>query len=1050
MNGLISWFARNSVAANLTMIAIVIIGAMTMTTLKQEVVPEIVVESATISVVYPGASPAEVEEGILMRIEKAVQGLAGVDQLKSTANEGFGVVTIDFLDGENREKMLDDIKAAIDRIDNFPEEAEEPQVELIEINNRAMLIAVWGDADRKSLREAARLLEDNLIKQKDISLVQLSNEPDFEIAVEVSEEALQRYHLTFEEVVIAVRRSSLDLPGGGIKTAAGEILLRTKGQGYVARDFEEIPLRHLADGTRLVIGDVATVRDGFAESDQGTRFNGNPAVMLHVFRVGKQAALVMADQVLDAIAITETSLPAGIHLTKSMDDTLVLRDRLDLMLRNGRAGLLLVLVALAIFLRLRLAFWVTLGIPMSFLGAAMLLPALGVSVNLISLFGFIVVLGIVVDDAIVVAENIHEHRQRGKSGLQAAIEGAQEMATPVIFAVLTTIAAFVPMMMMPGNMGQFSRNIPLVVIGVLAFSLVESLLILPAHLKHLPADAKKHKIGPWERVQNVADAGVEFFIQKLYKPSLNIAIRWRYAALATGVALFMITIGYIASGRVKFNFFPPIEADNVLAELQMPLGTPVGQTEAAIRRFEEAAQSLQEELKTAAGKPVIKYITTSIGSQPMQAQQQSNSGVSSSGFNGAHLAEVNVELLPAEERMISGREIMNLWQERVGMVAGAEVVTFSSDLMAADGDINIQLAGANMDSLQAAADELRERLLMVSGVTAARDTFVEGKRELKLALTPEGEALGFRLADLGRQVRQAFYGEEAQSIQRDRDEVNVMVRYPRADRERLATLENMRLRAPDGREVPFSVAATATMGRGYSKIDRLDRRRSISVLADIDKQRTTPDTVLGAISGDFLPGLMSRYPGMAYSLEGQQKEQSEFMSTLLRIMGMALLAIFVMLAIPLKSYAQPLIIMSAIPFGMIGAVAGHAILGYDLAIFSLIGVVALSGIVINDSLVMMDLINREREQGMPVIDAVRHSGVRRFRAIMLTTMTTFLGLTPLLLEKSLQAKFLIPMAVSVAFGVVFATLITLLLVPSLYLIVEDIKNIVIRRPHQQH
>lgn len=1050
MNGIISWFAHNSVAANLTMVAILVVGAMTATTLKQEVVPEIVVESATVSVAYPGASPAEVEEGIIMRIEKEVQGLAGVDQVKATANEGFGVVTIDFLDGEDREKLLDDIKAAIGRIDNFPADAEEPQVELIEINNRAMQIAVWGDTDQKTLREAGRLLEDNLIKQKDISLVTLSNAPDFEIAIEVSEEALQRYRMTFDEVVAAVRMSSLDLPGGGIKTSAGEILLRTKGQAYVATEFEAIPLRTFADGTRITIGDVAQIRDGFAESDQGTRFNGNPAVMLHVFRVGKQEALVMADQVLDAIALTEASLPSGIHLTKSMDDTLILRSRLDLMLRNGRSGLLLVLISLAIFLRLRLAFWVTLGIPLAFLGAAVLMPSLGVSVNLISLFGFIVVLGIVVDDAIVVAENVHEHRQRGKSGLQAAVEGAQEMAKPVIFAVLTTIMAFIPMLLMPGNMGQFSRNIPLVVIAVLAFSLVESLLILPAHLKHLPADAKTHKVGPWERVQNVADAGVEWFIARIYKPSLDISLRWSYAVVAAGIALFMVAIGYVASGRIKFNFFPPIEADNVMAELQMPLGTPVAQTETAIRRFETAAQELQAELFNEQGNPLIMYITTSIGSQPMKTQQQNSGGVASAGFTGGHLAEVNIELISAEEREMSGRQIMAKWQERVGAVPGAEEVSFSSDLMAAEGDINIQLAGAGMDSLQAAALELRERLMLVAGVTSARDTFVLGKRELQLELTPEGEALGFRLADLGRQVRQAFYGEEAQSIQRDRDEVDVMVRYPRVDREQLATLETMRLRTPDGREVPFSVAATATMGRGYSKIDRLDRRRSLSVLADIDKESTTPDTVLAAISAEFLPDLLGRYPGMTYSLEGQQKEQSEFMGTLMRINAMALLAIFVLLAIPLKSYGQPLIIMSAIPFGMIGAIAGHAMLGYDLAIFSLIGVVALSGIVINDSLVMMDLINRERESGLPVLQAVRDSGVRRFRAIMLTTMTTFLGLTPLLLEKSLQAKFLIPMAVSVAFGVVFATLITLILVPSLYLIGEDIKRLAIRHLHSGH
>lgn len=1045
MNGIISWFARNTVAANLTMVAIVIVGLMTATTLKQEVVPEIQVDSAMVTIVYPGATPEEVEQGVVMRIEKEVQGLAGVDQVKATANEGVAVVTIDFLDGEDRQEMLDDIKAAIDRIDTFPEDAEEPQVQLLDINNRVMDIAVWGNADIKSLRAAARVVEDRLLTQPDISLVKLANAADFEISIEVSEEALRRYHMTFDEVVAAVRRSSLDLPGGGIKTEGGEILLRTQGQAYEGPEFAALPLRTQPDGTRILLGDVAQVVDGFKESDQSNRFNGMPAVMLEVFRVGNQEALVMAEQVEAALEEAKAQLPAGIELNKTNDDTLLLQSRLDLMLRNGQQGLLLVLIALALFLRLRLALWVTLGIPMAFLGATLLLPGLDVSINLISLFGFIVVLGIVVDDAIVVAENVHEHRQRGKSGLQAAIEGAQEMSKPVIFAVLTTIAAFVPMMLMPGNMGQFSRNIPLVVIAVLVFSLVESLLILPAHLTHLKADDTREKIGPWGKLQGMVNRLLDAFIERVYKPTLEFAIRWRYLVLAIGVALFMTTIGYVSSGRVKFNFFPPMEADNALGELQMPLGTPLASTEAGIRRFEEAALQMQEELFNAEGKPLILSITTSVGAQPKKAATQNSGGSYTPAATGSHLAEVNLELLSAEERDMSGREILNLWRERVGVIPGAEDVSFASDLMAADGDVNIQLSGAKMEVLQAAAEELKERLGVVAGVTAVRDTFVEGKEELKLQLTPAGEALGFRMSDLGRQVRQAFYGEEAQSIQRDRDEVDIMVRYPRADRERLATLENMRLRTPDGKEVPFSVAATATLGRGYSKIDRLDRRRSISVLADIDKQLTTPDTVFAALSPEFMPDLLQRYPGLNYSLEGQQKEQSEFMGRLLRINAMALLAIFVLLAIPLKSYAQPLIIMSAIPFGMIGAVGGHALLGYDLAIFSLIGIVALSGIVINDSLVMMDLINREREQDIPIAQAVRDSGVRRFRAIMLTTLTTFLGLTPLLLEKSLQAKFLIPMAVSVAFGVVFATLITLLLVPSLYLILEDIKGIRLRR-----
>jgi len=1038
MRGIIEWFARNTVAANLTMVAIVVIGLMTMTTLKQEVVPEIVVDAAMVRVAYPGAAPEEVEEGICMRIEKEVQGLAGVDQVKATAFEGLGIVTIEFLLGENRQQMLDDVKAAIDRIDNFPAEAEEPQTELVEINNRVMTLAIWGDASPEDLREAARRVEDALVAKPGISLVKLSNAPEFEISIEISEGALRRYHLSFDEVVAAVRRSSVDIPGGGLKAESGEILLRAKGQAYVAADFAAIPVRTTAEGGRILLGEIASIRDGFAETDQSNRFNGAPAVMLDIFRVGKQDALGMADLVDEALVFARTRLPQGIQLTRTGDDTKILRDRLDLMLRNGRAGLILVLVSLALFLRLRLALWVTLGIPMSMLGAVALMPSLGVSINLISLFGFIVVLGIVVDDAIVVAENIHEHRQRGKSGLQAAVEGAAEMSKPVIFAVLTTIAAFVPMMLMPGNMGQFSRNIPLVVIGTLVFSMVEALLILPAHLRHLPADNHEQHPNLWVRIQNRIDRGLRFVIDRIYRPTVGWATRWRYLTLSIGIGLFLIVLGYVQSGRIRFNFFPMIEADNVVAELQMPLGTPLAVTEANIQRFERAAQELQAELKNEEGKALILNITTAVGAQPFKQKQQNSGGTAEISVGGSHLAEVNLELLSAEERAMTGNQILSLWQQRTGPIPGAEELSFSSDLMGGGGDVNIQLSGANMEGLQEASDVLRSELLTIQGVTSARDTFVEGKREIKLALNPEGEALGLRLADLGRQVRQAFYGEKAQSIQRGRDEVDVMVRYPRQDRERLATLEQMRLRTPDGRQIPFGQVTEAHFGRGYSKIDRLDRRRSVSVLGDLDKTVTTPDTVLAALrDSGFLDQLVARYPGMQYSLEGKQREQSEFMATMMRLNALTLIAIFVLLAIPLRSYTQPLIIMSAIPFGFIGAVAGHVYLGLDLTIFSLIGIVALSGIVVNDSLVMMDLINRERAEGIPLRQVVQDAGTKRFRAIMLTTMTTFLGLTPLLLEKSLQARFLIPMAVSVAFGVVFATIITLVLVPSLYLILED-------------
>lgn len=1039
MKGLIAWFAINPVAANLLMVAILVTGGMTMSTLRQEVVPLIDVEAASVTVVYPGAAPTDVESGICMPIEEAVQGIGGVDQVKSTAREGVGVVMVEFLSGENRQEMLDDIKSAIDRIDNFPVDAEEPQVALVEVNEKVMSIAIWGETDAITLRAAAETVEDALIAAPGISLVSINNAPPFEISIEVSEDSLRRYGLSFDEVAAAVRRASLDLPGGGIRTDGGEILLRTNGQAYRGAEFSELLLRSHSDGRRVVLGDVAQILDGLADTDQSTRFNGKLAVTLDVFRIGDQDALDMAERVRAALDEAAIKLPAGIHLDITGDDTKMLRDRLDLMLRNGRAGLVLVLISLALFLRLRLALWVTLGIPLSFFGALILLPGLGVSINLISLFAFIIVLGIVVDDAIVVAENVHEHRQRGKSGLQAAIEGTHEVAIPVTFAILTTIAAFLPMLYLPGNMGQFSRNIPLIVIAVLVFSLIEVFLILPAHLRHLPTDAQSTSRGPWARLQGTVNRGMDGFLQRVFRPSLAIALRWRYLVLTIGVAAFMLAIGWVGSGRTKFNFFPVIESDFVAVQLSMPLGTPVESTEAAIRRFEESARTMQGELTADDDSPAILSVSTSVGTQPFRNKQQNSVGTATMADVGGHLAEVTLELASAEIRSLSAKTIAAMWRDRTGSIAGAEEVTLTADLLGSDGDINVRLSGPHLDELQFAAAALRDRLERIAGVTAVRDTYRSGKRELQLELTPEGEALGFTLADLGRQVRQGFHGEKVQTVQRGRDEVEVYVRYPRDERRKLATLEELRLRAPDGREVPFSLAARTTEGRGYSMIERLDRRRSISVLADVNKETTTPDTVISAVS-DFLAALPEQHAGLSYGFEGRQREQQEFMGTLLRINMIALLAIFVLLAIPLRSYLQPLIIMTAIPFGMIGAVVGHVALDLDLTIFSLIGVVALSGIVINDSLVLIDLVNRRVAAGEDLHDAVREAGVRRFRPILLTTITTFLGLTPLLLERSMQAKFLIPMAVSVAFGVAFATAITLMLVPALLVILEDIRN----------
>ena len=1041
MNAIISWFAKNTVSANLLMVGVIAVGAMTVGTLKQEVVPMVEMQAAVISVIYPGAAPLEVEQGVCLPIERAVQGLSGIDKVNSTAKENIGVVTVEFLEGVDRNDIVNDVKTAVDAIDNFPQDSERPQVKLLDMIGKVMDVVIWGDTSHSELRKATNIVESQLLAHPGITLVSLSNAPPFQISIEVEQSMLNRYQLSFDEITAAIQSSSVDIPGGSLLADSGEILLRSNGQAYDRKDLEKIVIRNNGNGGSLLLKDIANIKDGFAETEQFNRFNSKPATILSVFRVGNQETLVLADYVNEALDKAKAKLPEGVHLSIKSDDTKILNSRLDLMLRNGKAGLMLVLIALAFFLRLRVALWTTIGIPIAFLGAILLMPWFDVSINLISLFGFIVVLGIVVDDAIVVAENIHEKRRSGMDGLRAAIEGAQEMSKPVIFAVLTTITAFIPMLFMPGSMGKFARNIPLIVIAVLIFSLVEALLILPAHLRYLPLETKDDKPGPWGKVQGAADRSVEFMINKLYRPVLGWAMPNRYLLMGISVAALVSTIGYVSSGRVNFNFFPQIEADDVIVDIQMPLGVPVSQTENAIMRVESAAKLLQTELFNADGLPIIESITTAVGAQPTKFKQQQMGGGTGDNSSGAHLAEVHLELLGAEFRQITGNEIIERLSAKVGPIAGAENVSYSADLISSPGDIDLRVTGRDLDEILSVSKQLQTDLQKIAGVRLVSDTYQVGKRELNIELLPHGEALGLSLGSVGRQIRQAYYGSLVQSFQRDSDEVEMYVRLPREARESLYSLNTMLINTPSGSRVPLSYVASIGEGRGAAQIDRYSRMRSIRVQAQIDKRATSPDSVLSKLNERSIPALRSRYPEIEISLAGQQEEQKEFMGSLQRTNILALLAIFILLAIPLSSYIQPLIIMSAIPFGMIGAIVGHVILGYDLSMFSLIGVVALSGIVINDSLVMIDLINRMRANGSSVFESVMQSGTRRFRAIMLTTLTTFLGLTPLLLEKSIQAKFLIPMAISVAFGVVFATIITLLIVPSLYMIVEDLRQI---------
>ena len=1050
MKGIIAWFAHNHVAANLLMFLMIVGGLFAMPSIQQKSFPDIDVDVVTVSVPYLGAAPEEVEEGVCIRIEEAIQGVGGIEQLTSTAAEGACSVGAELISGYEVDRALSEIKNAVDAIATFPEETEKPIVSHFIIKRNAIQIALSGDVDERTLKTYGQRIRDGIAALPGITQVDLLNARNYEIAIEVSEETLRRHQLTFKQVVDAVRQSSLDMPGGSLKTKRGEILLRTKGQAYTGEDFERIVVLTRPDGTRLLLGEIAVVVDGFEEDPRFSRFDGETAVLIQVYRVGDQKVLELVETVKAYVEQTRAQLPDGVTLTVWRDRSQSLRDRLDILIRNGRSGFILVFVLLSCFLRLRLAIWVSIGVPLSFLGALALFPALGLSIDVVSLFAFILVLGLLVDDAIVVGENVHSHQERAEDPLQSAIQGTQEVAVPVIFGVLTSVAAFIPLITAPGAIGQIFSGIGVVVICCLFFSLVESQLVLPSHLGHVRIGNRKVDTprGPirerWKGIQASMSGSLTRLAEHGYRPALERALEWRYATIAIGLVLLLWTVTIVRTGVIGIGFFPPVEGDYISATVTMPLGTPAEATSAAVRELESSARRVAEELTgefPQDDEPLIKHFFASVGGQP--SRSRGSSGRPSSAQS--HLGEVTLELHSADGRPISAGNISQRWREATPMIPGAEEVTFTSSIFSAGEPIDLRLQSADVDDLQVAAEALKAKLAEYPGVVDISDSFRSGKEEIKLAILPSAEMLGLTLEDLARQVRRAFYGEEAQRIQRDREDIRVMVRYPKSQRASLADLENMRLRTPAGHEVPFYTVARAEFGRGFASIKRSDRQRVIEVTADLDLARANGNAIMADLRASFLPQLLADHPGLRYRLGGEQREQAKMARGLFWGYVPALFLIYALLAIPLRSYAQPLIIMTAIPFGLVGAIGGHLLMGERLSMMSVMGVVALSGVVVNSSLVLVHHLNEQRRRGSSAAIAARTAGVARFRPIALTSLTTFAGLTPLLLEESVSAQFLIPMAISLAFGVVFASSVTLFMVPSLYLVLDDLKRLVQRR-----
>ncbi len=1019
--GFIGQMVRNSVTPNLLMFTLLVGGLIMATRIKQEVFPEFDEDMVTIAVPYPGASPEEVEKGIVLAVEEAIRGLDGIEEINATASEGAAMVRAELLTSADHQRAYQDIKQEIDRITTFPEDAEEPQVSLNMHRRPVLDVMIYGDFDERVLRELAERTRDRLLMADNVTQIDLFPDRQYEVAIEVSQENLRAYNLTLEAIAARIRQAALELPGGSVKTAAGEILLRMTERRDYARQFAGLAVVTAPDGTHLYLDDIATVTDTFEETDQVQTYNGLPCATLQVYRVGDQTPIGVSDTVRTMLAQIATDLPPGVHTAINNDMSDVYRQRLELLLRNGLFGLVLVLLVLGLFLEFRLAFWVMMGIPISFLGAMLVLPAWDISINMISMFAFIIALGIVVDDAIVAGENIYEYRQRGMSFARAAILGARDVATPIGFAVLTNIVAFMPLAFVPGVIGKVFRVIPAVVITVFAISWVESLLILPAHLAHAKAGGGSRvgrRLHGW---QQRFSAAFSRWVDTRFEPFADACLRNRYLTMATALAILITAVGYVASGRMGMTLMPRTESDMAIATAVLPYGSPLSKTTAMRDRLVAAFDEVAAEH---GGDTLIKGVLGAIAENEVT---------------------MTAYLQDPEVRPAGATEVVQWWRERVGAVAGLESLKFQYDRggPGSGAALTVELSHADVAELDRASSELADALGRFANVADIDDGYTPGKQQLDFEMLPQGRSLGLTAQSVARQLRGAFYGAEALRQQRGRNEVRVMVRLPRSQRIREYDVEEFIVRTPDGSDIPLREVATVKRGRAYTNITRRDGRRTVQVTADVDPP-SEAEQVITSMRADILPDLVRRHPGLSFSFEGHQADMRESLGVLKLGFVLALLVIYALLAMPFRSYVQPAIVMVSIPFGIVGALIGHLIMGYSLSVMSMMGVVALAGVVVNDALVLIVCANEMRQGGMSPFDAVHAASSRRFRPILLTTLTTFGGLAPMIFETSRQARMMIPMALSLGYGILFATGITLLLVPCLYLIADDAKRLLAR------
>jgi len=1040
MQTVIEWMIRHPVAANLLMIFMLFTGVISAYTVKTETFPEATVDLIEVSVDYLGAAPLEIEDSIIRRIEEQVQGIDGIDTVTSIANENKAIVRLELMRGQDTSKKLDEVRTAIDQITSFPEEAEEPQIQEIPRRLRTLQLAIFGNIPEASLKELAYRVKDELIALPDISYIEISGVRDYEVSIEVSRDTLRAYGLTLPEISAIIKQESLDLPGGEIKTEEANILLRTLGRNYYQTDFEDIVVSSNENGARVKLQQLAKIVDGFVDNDLISRYNGKPVVMVNVYRVGDEPLLGVVDSATDYIENTlRTQLPANVDVKIWRNDAEEFISRTDTLRKSGIIAIILVVSLLTLFLNTKVAFWVSAGIGITFLSAFSLLQFTGISLNSVSSFGLLLAIGIVVDDAIVIGENIYASSQKGFAGYDAAVIGAKRVSTPVIFAVATTLAAFTPLIFLPGPMGMIMDDIPLMVIIVLVMSLVEALLILPHHLATSLNQTVEASSNFLTRAQARIDHKLNFFIEGSLANMLDYVTTHYWVTICAGVAALIIGLGVSLGGYVKFEFFPSIDGRYLTATIEMHEGVPANQTLQVAEFIEQKAVELNKRVSDGIeGDDIVSASYVLVGSSEPVGGPQAN--LASDKSTRSHLANVVLELIPPETRDITITEFEEEWRNLVGEIPGARRIQFSASLINFVDSVGIEISAGSDHELSYALNELKKALTELTGVSDIRDDSSSGKTELKLTLRPEARNYGVTLQNLALQIRAAFFGAESLRVQRGREEVRVYVRLPKNERNTIDDLGNYWIRTVNGDFIPLWEVAEIQPGLSPSTINRRNGKRIVTVTADTDSSIITGGEVTAYLQEKVLPGLLQNTSTVEIALAGENRELGELAPALLRNLLLGIFAIYVLLAIPFRSYIQPLIVMSAIPFACLGALFGHYIMGFNLSIVSLFGIIGLSGVVINGALVLLDFANEGIAEGKDVQHALIDAAKSRFRPILLTSMTTFVGVSPILFDTSTNGRFLVPIAISLGFGVLVGVSILIFMVPALTMGIEDLRN----------